>query len=74
MLGGNGTETFTLSSVSFCLSIFCCIQNLVSMPYKLLFTWGQMEDTKKQINGGFLCQTSRLAQEWRCKQKNKRST
>jgi len=33
-----------------------------------------MEDTKEQINGGFLCQTSRLAQEWRCKEKNKRST
>lgn len=31
-----------------------------------------MEDTKEQINGGFLCQTSRLAQEWRCKEKNKR--
>ncbi|AEN89812.1 hypothetical protein BMWSH_2930 [Priestia megaterium WSH-002] len=43
--------------------IFCCIQNLVSMPYKLLFTWREMEDTKKQTNGGFLCQTSRLAQE-----------
>ncbi|MCJ7986253.1 hypothetical protein MUB16_23505 [Priestia sp. OVL9] len=67
MLDRNGTETFTLGSVSFvCLYsvyeiIFCCIQNLVSMPYKLLSTWGQMEDTKKQINGGFLCQTSRLA-------------
>ncbi|MFP7737437.1 hypothetical protein ACLHDF_29880 [Priestia aryabhattai] len=33
-----------------------------------------MEDTKKQTNGGFLCQTSRLAQEWRYKEKDKRST